>query len=212
MDNNIKKIAVCIPTYNTISSVFFVWFSETLEIWRKKYYVKVFTISTQPVDYARNKLINLVLTNDEKFDFIFFIDSDNFFSPDYLDILIKHDLDIVSGLYFARVHPYNPVAFKSNGQDIDIIRDFKLGELMEVDSIGLGCCLIKPEVFTKLKFPYFKFEISNNEKGLKYMSEDRYFCKLAKEAGFSVFLDTKVLCRHYGADVGIEHNQFLANF
>jgi len=210
------KIAICIPTYNTIQSTWFCWFSGVLVNWIKNYDIELFTISAQPVDYARNKLIRIVLDSGVKFDYIFFLDSDVSCPINTLELLIERNKDIVSGVYFSRVHPYVPMMFrdtkKVEGEEINYsepFKDFKLNELIKVDSIGLGCCLIKTSVFEKISFPWFSYkQIYNKEKDtVRYISEDHYFCDLLKENNFEVFIDTRVLCRHN--EIGIEHFQFL---
>lgn len=210
------KIAICIPTYNTIQSTWFCWFSEVLVNWIKKYDIELFIISAQPVDYARNKLVRMVLEYGVKFDYIFFLDSDVTCPTNTIDILISNNKDIVSGVYFSRVHPYVPMIFRDTkvieGETkkySEPIKNFKLNELIKVDSIGLGCCLIKTLVFEKIPFPWFKYDqIFNTEKNsVRYISEDHYLCDLAKVHNFEIFANTSVLCRHN--EVGIEHFQFL---
>ena len=212
------KIALCIPTYNSIRSEWFIWFSEILFDWIKKYDLELFTISAQPVDYARNKLIRMVLDTEKKFDYILFIDSDTICPFNTIDILVSDNKEIVSGLYFSRVHPYNPMIFrdtkKVEGEAMPLsepIKDFKINELLEVDSIGLGCALIKFEVFKILSFPWFDYvQVFNKEKNsVRYISEDHYFCDRLKEKGIKIYADTRILCRHQGSEVGIEHFQFL---
>lgn len=203
-----NSIAICIPTYNNLPSAFFIWFVEATEQWSKKYDIKVFTAAAQPVDFTRSKLINMVMNYKDKFDYIMFIDSDTYFKPNLLDKLIESNKDIVSGLYFSRVFPYNPMMYKEGKEQLEIIHDFKINDLIEVDSFGLGCCLIKTEVFKNLEIPYFKFEIEKGE-SLKYISEDHYFCKKLKAKGYKLYANTGVLCMHIGAEIGIEHYQHI---
>jgi len=63
----------------------------------------------------------------------------------------------------------------------------------EVDSVGLGCCLIKRKVFEKIGS---KFEFNNDVGG-----EDINFCKRAQDAGFLIHVDPDVQCGHIGETV-----------
>ena len=62
---------------------------------------------------SRNDLATNAVQSD--LDYVFWMDSDMSFPPDTLvrmmDTLQKHDLDILTGLYFRRVPPYSPVLF-----------------------------------------------------------------------------------------------------
>ena len=74
----------------------------------------------------------------------------------------------------------------------------------------MGCCLIKMEVFEKIKMPYFLwayYENKNNkEQPFNWLGEDIYFCEKAKAAGFKVWLEPKVICSHFSTiPIGPRH-------
>lgn len=64
---------------------------------------------------------------------------------------------------------------------------------VEIKGGGLGCALIKTEVFTDLNFPYFKYVIYNNG---DVLSEDNYFCHQVTSAGYKIYMNTNVRCGH----------------
>jgi hypothetical protein len=79
----------------------------------------------------------------------------------------------------------------------------KVHPLQPVDGIGTGCLLIAREVFEKLKRPFFSY----SEGG----TEDLYFCRRAKEAGYKLHVDLGVICGHMTlSEVSYQHfaNQF----
>jgi len=56
-----------------------------------------------------------------------------------------------------------------------------------------------------MEFPYFKLEWREKD-GIKYqIAEDLYFCDEAVEKGHKIFLNTGVVCEHFGAEVGPAH-------
>ena len=71
------------------------------------------------------------------------------------------------------------------------------GQMVEADVVGAGALLIHRRVLERLPDPWFKFtyEGRDNDEGV---SEDFYFCKKAKEAGFTIIVDTAVQCPHDG--------------
>jgi len=134
--------------------------------------------------------------------YVFFVDSDMVFDPKTLLRLMEHDLDIVSGVYFGKSSPFVPIAatFKdpedpSAGYNhfLDIHED---GRLVEVDGVGGGCLLVKTVVFDYLEKPWFTFGANPGKD--EPIGEDYWFCRIAKEKGYKVWLDTGCLCGHLG--------------
>jgi len=125
-----------------------------------------------------------------------------------IDELIDMNLDIVSGLYFTKGIPHLPVArIKDKENDIDhrFLEDFEFGKVMKVAGAGCGCMLIKADVFKTLEYPYFKFEWKKRKGKMVQLAEDLYFCDKAKKAGYDTYLNTGIVCGHFGAEVGLSH-------
>ena len=134
-----------------------------------------------------------------------FIDSDTLIPKDAISELLKMDVDIASGLYFGKGKPYLPVARIKEDDRHFFLEDFEFNDIMEVEGVGMGCCLIKTKVFEKMEFPYFKLEWRTKEKINYQIAEDLYFCEKAKEQGFKTYLNTGILCEHFGIEVGAQH-------
>jgi hypothetical protein len=66
------------------------------------------------------------------------------------------------------------------------------GNYLEIDVIGLGFCLVDMKVFREVPGPWFNW----NEQG--EISEDFYFCELAKKYGFNTKVFTDVRLSHLG--------------
>jgi len=76
----------------------------------------------------------------------------------------------------------------------------KDGSLVKVDAVGGGCLLIHREVLAKVPRPWF----SAREGG----TEDFYFCRKAKQAGFEIYGDMSVICDHDG----VNHMAFIERY
>lgn len=72
-----------------------------------------------------------------------------------------------------------------------VLEEMKDEHVIEIDGCGLGCILIKREVFEKIGFPYFE---RHSDRG----GEDFDFCRKAQEKGYKIYADLSVLCGHYG--------------
>jgi hypothetical protein len=73
-----------------------------------------------------------------------------------------------------------------------IPKDFKKGELVKASAVGLHCTLVHRKVFEKLREtrkekPFFVSEFKNRK---EWTPSYVYFAKLAKKAGFELFVDT----------------------
>lgn len=97
---------------------------------------------------GRNQIINQAL--EHNCTHIFFLDDDLMFAPDTLVKLMAHEKDIITGLYVMRNNPHQPIIFDIALDDGRCQHHF-LGPnengLVPIVAAGLGCCLIKTEVF-----------------------------------------------------------------
>jgi hypothetical protein len=133
---------------------------------------------------------------------LWIIDGDVEVPPHALDTLIRHNVDIASGVYpfhnfdscnsmmFGRMDPENACGFF-------IPRDWKYmkGEVFGEEypiSGGTGCLLVKRRVFRRYhpKIPALRF-IRDGDCGM-----DVLFWKRTQDAGFKARLDANVVCGH----------------
>jgi 2-polyprenyl-3-methyl-5-hydroxy-6-metoxy-1,4-benzoquinol methylase len=201
------KIGICVPLYNVVPASFFVNFINRLhELYdQNKYNVQIYMRASTIVDKARNDLVKMAL--NDNCDYVFFIDSDTLIPKGAIDSLLNMNVDIASGLYFTKQKPYLPVARVKEGEMHFFLEDFEFNQIMEVQGVGMGCCLIKMDVFRKMEYPYFKLEWRKHD-GIEYqIAEDLYFCDEAIKAGYKIHLNTGVVCEHFGIEVGPE--QFM---
>lgn len=149
------------------------------------------------VDLQRNECVKLFLRSS--LEWLFFIDDDVMVPPEAFDRLSSHGVDIVSGLYYRRMEPIEPVAFVDRGDRMEQPPDFAIGKLLEADLVGAGCLLIHRRVLEGMAQPWFRWTEGDEALPARdRLSDDFFFCRKAKEAGFKVFIDTGVRCLHVG--------------
>lgn len=141
-----------------------------------------------------------------EYDYIFFIDSDMVFPVNaarkLVERAVKNDYNVVSGLYCTRHAPYRPLIYmgeKDNNGDIKYCQyqPSTYGGVFECDATGLGCCLLKTEIFNKISKPWFRLD-SSSDTGYSFSEDVYFFQKANKEMGLRVNVDTSVVCGHMG--------------
>lgn len=138
------------------------------------------------IDGSREKVAEFALKNN--CTHLFFVDSDMYFNGSTLSRLLALDKDIVGAMYNFRTLPIQTTA--------KLFEDFIPNEPFKVYGLGMGCILIKTEVFKKLKKPYFL--ITRDEHGDAIHTEDVYFSEKAREAGIDTWCDPSLEVKHIG--------------
>ncbi len=141
---------------------------------------------------ARNALRKKALEGN--YDFFLSLEQDVIPPENAIKKLISHNKDIVTGNYLVpkrinnKVFPVSPVLIKRNGKFITADRGVLDSEnLAEIEACGLGCVLISRKVLEKIKF--------RHEENSRTW-DDMFFSKDARQAGFQIFLDPTIKCRH----------------
>lgn len=160
----------------------------------------IHTLAGMTYDHARNEGVKAMLNGG--FQWLFFIDDDVCVPADAFEKLSRHGLDIVSGVYYRRSPPIgHPVMLKETPQGATFIDKYTVGDMVEADLVGAGCLLIHRRVLENLAQPlgnrWFQWMMETAPAGEK-CSEDFFFCRMARRAGFRVVVDTSVQCEHLG--------------
>ena len=166
------------------------------------------------VYYARNKVAGGDVRRGPKqapwggeleYDFMLWIDSDVIFRFEDFQALLKHNADMVAGLYlmadnarFAAVEQMNEETFKRNGE-FEFLTPAKTAKhhgLIPVDYCGFGFVLVKKGVFEKVEYPWFRPIYIEMGECSDFTAEDVGFCMLAKKAGVQMLVDPSVVVGH----------------
>lgn len=187
------KIAVGIPTIGAMSAK---TTKSLMEMMNLPYeFIPIFQYGAY-VSVNREHIVEAA--RKVKADYLLFIDHDMKFYNVTIDLLIKHNKDIVAALYNYRFQPITPMVkmFGHNGGVILAKTKDIPDEPFKVAGIGMGCCLIKMSVFDKLGTPYFPMKY--DEKGFVIRSEDIGFCEKARDAGYDIWCDPTLSVGHVG--------------
>lgn len=155
-------------------------------------------ISGSLVYDARNNICKIAV--EDNYDFLLFVDDDIEFPPFALKTLLAREKDIISGLYFGRRKPYDPIIYKQiipRSDDVipETITEYNIDrELFKIDACGMGFCLINVDCIRKIVddsdcSPFEPF---------KGLGEDISFCYRAKQSGFDIWCDTTFDLTHWG--------------
>ena len=208
---NKPNIFIALPTMGNIHTFLFLmivtWMREANN--KEDKLIGIYpTMSVQPVDNARNLIVDQFLKNDS-YTHLFSIDSDTIPPADALDKMLAIDADIVSGitpiieLDENRVNDSSGFYKRSNclGMDDKLIEP-NTG-VVDLKAAGGSCLLIKRHVLEKMEKPLFRFiYIDCHPPGVEFkgtkdmMSEDYYFCAKALGEGFTMKCDSSIICKH----------------
>jgi len=192
------KVIVGLPCLEEVSIKFFQsFFDATLTDEYVKVMLKI--VSGKNVVNARNEIVQEALSSNV--DYLFFMDSDMQFPQGALQRLLDHQKDIVGGLYCKKYEPFHCVVGRLQSGKIFSVTEFPDG-LDEVSTLGTGCILIDTDVFKKMKYPWFEYQVAR-DMGLDYdddhfMTEDTVFCIKAGRMDYKIYCDFSIKCGHIG--------------
>lgn len=147
----------------------------------------------------RNLIIDQALAGE--FTHILFLDDDMVPEPNIIYKLLQWQVSIVTGLYFTRSFPHQPVIFSrfddENNIDWYKLEDHNAG-LVHVEACGLGACLIETRVFRTVERPWIRFgEIGK----LDSWCHDIGFFRRARKVGHLIWCDLNCEVGHIGETV-----------
>ncbi len=124
---------------------------------------------------------------------ILFMDYDVIPRPNTLKRLLSHDKDIVSGVYpivmenhitwcLSKEEPFKAMAFNDLPHN-----------MFKAKTICNGMMLVKMGVFDNIEWPYWE---NHFQVGSLLTGHDLDFCIKARKAGYDLWVDPKVKCKH----------------
>lgn len=154
--------------------------------------------------YSSNLVENRHILVSRAFQFeathLLFWDSDIKAPPDAIVRLVNHHQPIVAINYAKKEPEARPTAYIDTDSYVGpcYTQEHHTG-LQEVTSCGFGLMLIEIGVLEKLDTPLFQFSQVGTD-GAKTETEDVFFCRKARDAGFQVLIDHDLSkrCAHLG--------------
>lgn len=193
-----ERVAICMPSGDMVHADF----AMSLAALAFSTQVPIALVNTKGSLVASNR--NRLVDEAERFDceWLLFLDSDMLFPRDTIARLLAHGKDIVGATYCKRVEPYEVLGRTLDGGPLEAATG-----LVEVAGLPTGCLLVRRSVFAALRKPYFRTPAREDGEvdGLPahIEGEDYYFCRVAREAGFSVWLDVDLTMQmgHIGQQI-----------
>lgn len=204
------RVLIAVPTFESIAPDTFkaLWDMDKREHEVAFEFVRGYDCAT-----ARNRIAQMTL--DGNYGYVLMVDSDVTPPKDAMANLIGHDVDCVSGFYLHRGRDNEPsdrtCACKlvdDEGKpyfDYPLESEYTVGELadmrnsgstlVEIHGGGMGCVLVKAEVFERLRYPWFDW-VNYADDDRRLLSEDLYFCEKMRKRGIRRYVDTRVACGH----------------
>jgi hypothetical protein len=147
--------------------------------------------SAADVESMRNEIVRAALR--EGCTHLIMMDTDQIYHPETITRLLAHDLPIVGCLVYRRYPPFDPLMFRGTRHKYLNVKEWDKDALVRVDATGTGCLMFNMDVFKNLPAPWFKV-VKDEEEGVT--GEDFYFCGVAREYGYEIFVDTSIPCGH----------------
>jgi glycosyltransferase involved in cell wall biosynthesis len=191
------KLSILVPTRDTVHSQFAYCLTQLYNLTREAGIdTYLFFDSNTILLNQRNNLIKKA--KEVKSDYVLWLDSDMMFPPTTALRLLEHNKDIVACNYMRRSKPLKTVAY-TNLNDWDSWLPMEIhDELIKVEGVGMGCMLMKLDMFDKLEKPYFEFRYKEDTED--YFGEDFILLGKLRELGYDVFIDTylSMMVKHVG--------------
>lgn len=198
------KILIAVPTFETISPE---TFKSIYQLDRGKNACYFDFIRGYDCATARNKIAEKALK--EEVDYVLSVDNDIAMPIDALVNLLSHEEEVVIGYYVRRndreQEKPTTCVYKYIPAEVSYITRFSSSELTQardsgqykirIHGGGMGCSLIKTDVFKKIGYPYYDW-VNYHDSGRSILSEDLYFCEKCKKVGIPIYVDTRVACGH----------------
>lgn len=195
------KIFIAIPTFENISPDTFksIYGLDHGGHWLVFDYVRGYDCAM-----ARNMIARQSL--EENADYVLMVDSDIIVPGNAIVDMLSCDADVVIGICAhrnaANIYEGKTSVCKNDGEN-DYTHQYTAQEIIElrdqgeykiqIHGGGMGCTLIKTDVFKRLEYPYFKWTDYGNG---YVLSEDLYFCEQCKANGIPIYADTRVTPQH----------------
>ena len=148
-----------------------------------------FIISTEGFNTAENRMYIAAQAIKQDCTHLLLTDDDMVYEKDTLERLLAHDKDVVGVAANVRRLPPSLVIEYLEGEKSDT-------EIFKCKAIGGAMLLIDLKVFHLIKKPWFWYELKDDS--MVSMSNDWWFCRQARNAGFDIWCDPTIELKHIG--------------
>ena len=181
-----KKIAIAIPTNRGFKPK---CLDSILKMLAHTKEECVPIVATEGFNTAENRTWLVAQASKQDCTHIFFLDDDMVYEPGTLDVLLKHDKDVIGATYANRRGDGVVTGFRED------VKESK-SKPFKVVALGGGCMLVNMKVFEKIGKPWFWYDVA--KEGFVVMSNDWWFCGRAYDANIDVWVEPKIHPKHIG--------------
>lgn len=182
------RIGIIYPSNDTVHADFAACLARLVAYSATKHEIVIINPKSSLIQKGR--YIGVEEARKRHCDKVLFIDSDQTFTFQSLEILLNQHKKIVGAASLTRREPIQYTAKDNKGNAIDFSN--RKG-LHEVHTNGFPLTLIDCEVFDKIEKPYFQVSYSNG-----WISEDEWFCHEARKAGYKIWVNADLKIGHLG--------------
>lgn len=114
--------------------------------------VDILIADSMATDHNRNLIAKDFLKSNV--EWIFWIDADTIVPVGGIERLLKTGKKMISGLYYGKHSPHNPIAYNTYNnayRSINMDRSWEKGEILEVASCGFGAMLVHRSIFEDIQ-------------------------------------------------------------
>lgn len=208
------RVSICVPAHDQVATGFTAdlarlvgWSTANLVSPGHLEGLQLNFLTGTLIHTSRQRLAEAALEHAP--DYILWIDSDMRFPADSLHRLLAHREQFVGINYSTRGIPPDftaskKVRFNADQFRVPCVTSEESTGLEAVEAMGFGMVLIRYDVFAALpeprgeNRPWFWYDYCPDIDAT--VGEDVYFCRLAREAGFTPYVDHDLSkeCKHVG--------------
>jgi hypothetical protein len=192
-----SKLAVCIPCRDTLHSAHAMCLVELVKFnTMNNIDTHVFMDASTVLLTQRERLATMAL--DLNAEYTLWLDSDMTFPSTTAVRLMSHNEEVVAANYVRRQLPAKGVAYEKIGDWYHPLSFDVQDNLVPVEGIGMGCMLMKTDIFNELMKPWFEFQWTPESND--HLGEDMILCQKIAKTGRTVKVDTVLSqeLRHLG--------------
>jgi glycosyltransferase involved in cell wall biosynthesis len=204
------RILIAVPTFETIHADTYksIWDMDKCGHECLFESVRGYDVAT-----ARNHIAQKAI--DLETDWLLTVDNDITLPKDTLSLLLEDAKDVNLGYYAHRgddnlyhgrtcicklrdengkEYYHYPLESEYTADEMHSMADIGVTKI-EVHGGGMGCALIRTDVFRKTSYPWYDWvNYGNENRGM--LSEDLYFCAVCRASSIPIHADVRVGCGH----------------
>lgn len=156
-----NSVSIGVPFYGGVSGEWWTQMLQFVAALSKEIEIRdIITCGTMTADHSRNVITDEFLSSNA--EWLFWIDSDTLVPVGAVQRLMGVGKTLVSGLYYGKNPPNPPIAYYLHNNaitPIDQMTKWEKGDILPVDTVGMGCMLTHRSVFEDIRANFEVYQI-----------------------------------------------------